>query len=68
MKQDLQEIKQDLKAFIERADNTYAKKEELQDLKLQLKETTRTVWDLIQRWGPLILITVYIVLQGKGIL
>lgn len=73
MKEDLIEIKLQLRTFIETADKKYATKEELTDKLAALKDTVsdtksqlQKIGDVIAKWGPIIAIVAYI-LFGKVI-
>lgn len=73
MKEDLIEIKSNLKAFIETADKKYATKEELSDKLAAIRDQAKVdrtqlqkVTDVLAKWGPLVSIITWAVL-GKVI-
>jgi predicted nuclease with TOPRIM domain len=73
MKEDLIEIKLQLRSFIETADKKYATKEELadklsliQDRVTETRSQLQKIGDVVAKWGPILAIVAYI-LFGKVI-
>lgn len=52
-----------LDRFIEKANEVYATKEELELVRESTKENTSTIMDLILKWGPLIGMALVLIFQ-----